>query len=176
MKKSGLLGAVCACASLFVFTSSNAAVLVGSSDPNVIDFGGPGITDVGVDFYSNNTIWLEFDNFGLPEDEFHISVQNLTGTAWTNFKFEFIDAEILQPLSIMPMTGLLVDIQLTPTSAWLFFDPPEISALMDGFGIIGTPLNHFTLAITPNAVPVPAAVWLFGSGLIGLIGIARRKK
>ena len=26
------------------------------------------------------------------------------------------------------------------------------------------------------AVPVPAAVWLFGSGLIGLIGIARRKK
>lgn len=27
-----------------------------------------------------------------------------------------------------------------------------------------------------NAVPVPAAVWLFGSGLIGLAGIARRKK
>jgi len=25
-------------------------------------------------------------------------------------------------------------------------------------------------------VPLPAAVWLFGSGLIGLIGIARRKK
>lgn len=27
-----------------------------------------------------------------------------------------------------------------------------------------------------GAVPVPAAVWLFGSGLIGLIGLARRKK
>lgn len=27
-----------------------------------------------------------------------------------------------------------------------------------------------------EAVPVPAAVWLFGSGLIGLIGIARRKQ
>jgi len=27
-----------------------------------------------------------------------------------------------------------------------------------------------------QAVPVPAAVWLFGSGLIGLVGIARRKK
>ncbi len=25
------------------------------------------------------------------------------------------------------------------------------------------------------AVPVPAAAWLFGSGLIGLVGIARRK-
>lgn len=29
---------------------------------------------------------------------------------------------------------------------------------------------------SPSAVPVPAAVWLFGSGLLGLIGIARRKK
>ncbi len=27
----------------------------------------------------------------------------------------------------------------------------------------------------PTVVPVPAAAWLFGSGLIGLIGIARRK-
>ena len=27
-----------------------------------------------------------------------------------------------------------------------------------------------------SAVPVPAAVWLFGSGLLGLIGIARRRK
>ena len=27
-----------------------------------------------------------------------------------------------------------------------------------------------------SAVPVPTAVWLFGSGLLGLIGVARRKK
>ena len=27
-----------------------------------------------------------------------------------------------------------------------------------------------------SSVPVPAAVWLFGSGLVGLIGVARRKK
>ena len=30
--------------------------------------------------------------------------------------------------------------------------------------------------ITLTAVPVPAAAWLFGSGLVGLLGIARRKK
>jgi hypothetical protein len=28
----------------------------------------------------------------------------------------------------------------------------------------------------PPSVPVPAAVWLFGSGLLGLVGVARRKK
>jgi hypothetical protein len=33
-----------------------------------------------------------------------------------------------------------------------------------------------TMGMRINAVPVPAAVWLFGSGLLGLIGIARRKK
>jgi len=31
-------------------------------------------------------------------------------------------------------------------------------------------------AVDVSAVPVPAAAWLFGSGLIGLIGIARRKQ
>jgi hypothetical protein len=30
--------------------------------------------------------------------------------------------------------------------------------------------------VVPTPTPVPAAVWLFGSGFIGLIGIARRKK
>lgn len=27
-----------------------------------------------------------------------------------------------------------------------------------------------------SEVPLPAAIWLFGSGLIGLVGMARRKK
>ena len=33
---------------------------------------------------------------------------------------------------------------------------------------------NFNANLTP--VPVPAAVWLFGSGLLGLIGVARRRK
>ena len=32
----------------------------------------------------------------------------------------------------------------------------------------------FLAGPTPSAVPVPAAVWLLGSGLLGLIGVARR--
>ena len=32
------------------------------------------------------------------------------------------------------------------------------------------------LTATPQAVPLPAAVWLFGTGLIGLAGIARRRQ
>jgi hypothetical protein len=35
--------------------------------------------------------------------------------------------------------------------------------------------NSLTV-LSVSSVPVPAAVWLFGSGLIGLVGFARRKK
>ena len=30
--------------------------------------------------------------------------------------------------------------------------------------------------LSAPAIPIPAAVWLFGSGLLGLVGVARRKK
>lgn len=39
----------------------------------------------------------------------------------------------------------------------------------------GTDFAPFSHDATYTVVPVPAAVWLFGSGLIGLAGIARRK-
>ena len=46
-------------------------------------------------------------------------------------------------------------------SAWTSFD--------------GTPYSEvYNITVTP--VPVPAAVWLFGSGLVGLAGIARRRR
>jgi hypothetical protein len=46
---------------------------------------------------------------------------------------------------------------------------------VEGFG--GAPrFDSAFLEITPAVVPIPAAVWLFGSGLIGLVGLARRRK
>ena len=37
--------------------------------------------------------------------------------------------------------------------------------------------DRFKIAtLTTSPIPVPPAVWLFGSGLIGLVGIARRKR
>ena len=36
--------------------------------------------------------------------------------------------------------------------------------------------DNITISTDVSAVPVPAAVWLFGSGLVGLVGVARRKK
>jgi hypothetical protein len=36
--------------------------------------------------------------------------------------------------------------------------------------------NFFVDDVSISAVPVPAAYWLFGSGLLGLVGISRRNK
>ena len=59
------------------------------------------------------------------------------------------------------------------------FDPNALGEY--SFYITATTKGAFpapvgTVGIDVNIVPVPPAVWLFGSGLLGLVGIARRKK
>jgi hypothetical protein len=52
---------------------------------------------------------------------------------------------------------------------------------VDGDGIPGArmvdgPFPGLSANFTPNTpIPVPAAAWLFGSGLLGLVGVARRR-
>jgi hypothetical protein len=48
----------------------------------------------------------------------------------------------------------------------------SINALGDSFAF---PLDAQTIAAEVQVVPVPAAIWLFGTGLIGLIGFAKRR-
>jgi hypothetical protein len=60
-----------------------------------------------------------------------------------------------------------------PTRAWFF----SFGSSSQGNGL----KNNFGFAWAVHSgnvstVPVPAAVWLFGSGLMGLLGLARRKR
>lgn len=59
-------------------------------------------------------------------------------------------------------------------STWL--EPQSWTDMGGGFYDI-TFANGMVLSVdaVPHVVPVPPAVWLFGSGLLGLVGIARRK-
>jgi hypothetical protein len=59
----------------------------------------------------------------------------------------------------------------------LVFDSGSLMGGFDSGRIEGTINGNAVIAKlgAVTVVPVPAAVWLFGSGLIGLVGVARRK-
>ncbi len=63
-----------------------------------------------------------------------------------------------------------------PSKAWSFFmadgSQNVIAASVDYYGWA---VQSGDVGLLTSAVPVPAAVWLFGSGLLGLAGVARRK-
>jgi hypothetical protein len=52
---------------------------------------------------------------------------------------------------------------------------PELAAVLGNEAAAGVDAGMALVTANSTVVPVPAAVWLFGSGLLGLVGIARRK-
>ena len=87
------------------------------------------------------------------------------------------DKPILGEYDVMGVPGLYFPgISLTATDyitedANILLEIEEII-----FGDYGNPLpvDMDTYALTINPVPIPGAVWLLGSGLLGLIGIKRK--
>ena len=86
------------------------------------------------------------------------------------------------PCSNRPGNGILDPLEKCVYS--IEFTPSAVGDFTGQFTFIGlssngmeqVTVNLLGTAVAVVPVPVPAAVWLFGSGLIGLIGIARRKK
>lgn len=88
--------------------------------------------------------------------------------------------EVITPTTPTPFINLQsnrywYNTELSTTGAWVFN--------FDSGGHTGSPKTSSWYAwavhdgdVGGAVVPVPAAVWLFVSGFIGLIGIARRKK
>ncbi len=101
-----------------------------------------------------------------------------TGSEMGNlFNVEDISAAAPGPFSNVQSNGYWSGTEFAPITslAWGFFF--NDGSQSPGAGDKGNFL--FAWAVQSgdvSAVPVPAAVWLFGSGLIGLMGVARRRK
>lgn len=122
---------------------------------NAIDFG----LQAG-DKLSGTNLFRDFNNDGVWDSSEWIADIN-SATPYSDF---------LQ-LSAASQQG---PAPLAATSGSLGFDSTAPFTGIRGYFDIGSGNSMYVTSV--SAVPVPAAVWLFGSGLVGLIGLARRNK
>ena len=91
----------------------------------------------------------------------------------------FVDLGSLNTLNY-PQSTTLSPVSIYSDSSYPFiYENILYDVYVDGFHFVNS--HNFlgistTNPLTLNAVPLPPALWLFGFGLIGLIGISRRKK
>ena len=118
------------------------------------------------------------DNLGLAEDEkIRMDFTNFTGfidAFFGDFTFRDNDHNLIDGQvsvshdggsSIISLTDGVGDFSIIGSSDFLIFNED---------GGVGSTSDYYISAANLSAVPVPAAVWLFGSGL-GLLGGMRRK-
>jgi len=193
LKKSRLLGAVCACVSLLWIvnpasgaiidnglttldsdtgyewlditetTNCTYAVLLSGGICNGTDLSVwtlASLTDV-YEFWNNAGITVEnSETYTVPNTTEIIDLIGLVGTTNTNTS-TFYGTNGYVSDSVDMATQLYVQ---DGTSRDYSFVGHPTSPVMGGW------------LYRTAEVPIPAAVWLFGTGLLGLIGVARRKK
>ena len=102
----------------------------------------------------NQTI-NSFDGFVHTSNQITFGLTDLSGT-WTS----------AQNVLIANDTGLVAEAHIFPCAT---------SNTAPCTRSTGTPNGLTGFAGAPAVVPIPAAAWLFGSGLIGLIAVSRRR-
>ena len=107
--------------------------------------------------------------FGQP------GVVDLAAGTWTNADVTSFNGTTLANFEIATVTFLATNLGVSPTDVSIgFFSGGTPRLWADSDGLID--VNPTFIGGSVTVVPVPAAVWLFGSGLLGLVGMAKRKK
>ena len=147
-----------------------------AGQPKFVDYaGGSQIGTLSKDMsgaYSDSffDIWVSFDHdvFEVSGDYFGNLGYGGTVTAYDNSGLE------LGLIDLDAITGSTNDVGLIGSFDFLTTSAIAELHMISDSANAGTLLNNLTFEASP--VPVPAAVWLFGSGLMALVGVSRRKK
>lgn len=199
MNKSRLLGALCAC---LMFAGNAQAVSIVDTGAGSTTSGGSSLNSgqwqagqftiansytvtsvegwLGKTVEGNVTAAIYTDNgTGVPISElfsqqflldnpssgnntwdgaFGLSWALASGTYWLSFEVRSGDTgQGYMPENLDGAPNPLADYAIWNGSQWISQDSSR------------------ALGMRINAIPIPAAIWLFGSGLLGLVGIARKK-
>ncbi len=115
---------------------------------------------VGGDPNSATSQWF----FNLSDNSANLDYQNGGFTVFGQVLGNGMDiVDAIAALPLYNMTGI---------------NPAFANVPLDGYTGTFNPANQLVQItnVSVSAVPLPAAVWLFGSGMLGLIGVARRKR
>jgi hypothetical protein len=201
MKKSRLLGAVCILISLISTTTVAVPITIDFEDVLDADYFNQttpltdyyahlGVTFSGVDGVGGSGL-TEYGNFGIDAHSgfrffgFNTTLPLSTGTT------ELLSfSSIIDSFSIYAAGGFFTGtflLEAFDTGNVLLASDTITTATWGLLSVASPGINTIKLTqtseadywvyddMTFNTVPIPPSVWLFGSGLLGLVGIARRK-
>lgn len=106
------------------------------------------------------------DNYSMCEPSCSLAEDNMEFLSLNDF--DNYQEVFLNDGTIINLSGVAPGTPYTPLAGlWNY---------KKGVNVGGSGVREINGRIHISAVPIPAAFWLFGSGLLGLIGISRRKK
>ena len=120
--------------------------------------------------------WLRFRYLDSTENGWNFSLTNVFPADWTTFSVTFDPTwtDVQAMANGWLPDNIAIDPGANPSQTWALTmsDVYTTEVRLSGEDSLLAGIDNFRL----QPVPIPAAFWLFGSGLVGLIGIARRKK
>ena len=116
--------------------------------------------------------------YGIRKRDFNGEVSK-SGTVAMDVDFDRMLGVTVSTNTISQITASNTDIPIS-AHAFAFADPTVIIDPDWEYASLFSVTETFDPTVytgeVSHVVPIPAAAWLFGSGLIGLVGVARRKK
>lgn len=140
----------------------------GASNFGIQAFGfNPSVSITNTNIYNLNSHWSvgsgNLDGFG----SFSVAESGTGGTRQNPLTFSVNVAGDSISSYANPSTGT--------AGSWVGPGAAFFAAHVAGFALTDGVTSGYFAGNTISSIPVPAAAWLLGSGLVGLVGVARRK-